>query len=136
VEVVLHNRLTEIRTAHALLDEIALHQGMSAKVAADLHVALEECLTNIIHYGYPNQEAGRIAVRFQLTPNELRIEIEDDARPFNPLLVPPVKINQPLENRPIGGLGIHMIRKLTDNLRYERRANRNLLVMVKRLAAT
>ena len=133
LEVILHNQRTEIPKAHQLLDELAVQVGLSPKSCADLHVALEEHLTNVINYGYSPGESGRIALRLSSSPDALRVEIEDDASPFNPLLAPPVDVSQPLEDRPIGGLGIHMIRQLTDELRYEHRAGRNLLVMVKRV---
>ena len=133
LEVILGNQQTEIPKAHQLLDELAVQVGLSPKAGADLHVALEEHLTNVINYGYAPGQSGRIALRFASSPDALRVEIEDDASPFNPLLAPPVDVHQPLEDRPIGGLGIHLIRQLTDELRYEFRSGHNVLVMVKLL---
>jgi anti-sigma regulatory factor (Ser/Thr protein kinase) len=135
LEVILNNQRTEIPKAHQLLDELAVQVGLSPKAGADLHVALEEHLTNVINYGYSPGQSGRIAVRLSSSRDALRVEIEDDARPFNPLLAPPVDVNQPLEDRPIGGLGIHMIRQLTDDLRYEARAGHNVLTLIKQLPA-
>jgi anti-sigma regulatory factor (Ser/Thr protein kinase) len=133
LEVILANQRTEIPKAHQLLDELAVQVGLSPKVCTDLHVALEEHLTNVINYGYSPDQPGRIAVRLVSSPDALRVEIEDDARPFNPLLAPPVDVNQPLEDRPIGGLGIHMIRQLTDELHYELRSGHNVLTLIKRM---
>lgn len=133
MEVILHNRLAELPKAHDLLDEFAVRHGLPATTAAGLHVALEEHLTNIINYGYREDQRGQIVLRFQFSSSECRIEIEDDGTRFNPLEAPPVDVNQPLEDRPIGGLGIQLIRELTDELRYEHRAGHNLLVMVKRV---
>jgi anti-sigma regulatory factor (Ser/Thr protein kinase) len=135
LEIILNNQRTEIAKAHQLLDELALQVGLPPKTCADLHVALEEHLTNVINYGYTPGQAGRIALRLDASPEALRVEIEDDARPFNPLLAPSVDVHQPLEERPIGGLGIHMIRQLTDDLRYEARAGHNVLTLIKRSPA-
>jgi anti-sigma regulatory factor (Ser/Thr protein kinase) len=133
LELVIENRLEEIARVHEQLDELAAREGLPARPAADIHIALEEYLTNSINYGYPGNHPGRIAVRFHLYPSELRVEIEDDARPFNPLLAPAVDIHQPIDERPVGGLGLHLIRKLTDQLRYERQGDCNKVVLVKRL---
>jgi serine/threonine-protein kinase RsbW len=62
------------------------------------------------------------------------VEVEDDGRPFDPLLVPPPDLTLPLERRPIGGLGIHLIRSLMDEVAYARHDGRNVLKMAKRLA--
>jgi anti-sigma regulatory factor (Ser/Thr protein kinase) len=135
LEVILNNQRTEIPKAHQLLDELAVQVGLSPRVCADLHVALEEHLTNVINYGYSPGQPGQIAVRLSAAPDAMRVEIEDDARPFNPLLAPPVDVHQPLEERPIGGLGIHMIRQLTDDLRYAARDGHNVLTLIKRSPA-
>lgn len=136
LEILLANQRTEIPRAHQLLDELAVHVGLSPKACANLHVALEEHLTNVINYGYSPGQVGRIALRLDSSPESLHVEIEDDARPFNPLLAPPVDVHQPLEERPIGGLGIHLIRQLTDELRYEYRSGHNVLTLIKQLPAS
>jgi len=63
------------------------------------------------------------------------VEVEDDGREFNPLASPPVDVSVPLERRPIGGLGIHMIRQLMDSVTYRRENGRNILKLVKRITA-
>jgi anti-sigma regulatory factor (Ser/Thr protein kinase) len=132
-ELLIENRLSEMRQAHHYLDELVARRQLPAKSATDIQVALEEHLSNIIHHGYPPGQSGRISIRFHLTKTHLRVEITDDARPFNPLLSPPVDTTQPTAERPVGGLGIHLLRRLTDELRYERLKDGNCLLMVKRL---
>jgi serine/threonine-protein kinase RsbW len=63
---------------------------------------------------------------------ELKAEVEDDGQPFNPLEAPEVDTTKPLEERTIGGLGIHLVRKLMDGLDYQRQGDRNLLTMKKK----
>jgi anti-sigma regulatory factor (Ser/Thr protein kinase) len=100
-----------------------------------MHLALEEHLANIVAHGGDPGPAGTITVRFALEPEALRVEIEDDARPFNPLDAPEVDTALPLEEKPVGGLGILLIRKSVDELEYGRAGNRNVLVMKNRLTA-
>ncbi len=134
LELVLENRHAEIQRAHDLLDSVAAQFQWPSRLTADLHVAIEEHLANIIHHGYAPGQPGHITVRFQSGSGEVRVEIEDNARPFNPLLVPPVDVTRPIETRPVGGLGIHLIRQLTDQLDYQRQKDRNRLVLLKRLS--
>jgi serine/threonine-protein kinase RsbW len=66
-------------------------------------------------------------------PEEIRVELEDDGEPFNPLEVPEADTTKPLDERAVGGLGIHLARKLTDGLEYQRCGGKNLLVLKKHL---
>ncbi len=99
--------------------------------AADL--ALEEHLTNIINYGYTDTRPHRVSVRFALEEGFLVIEVEDNGKPFNPLDSPKVDTSLPLDQKPLGGLGVHLIRSVMDELQYRRDANKNVLRMRKRL---
>ena len=136
MEVSLHHQASEIPLVHDALDELAARHGLPARCVARLHLALEEHLANIIaHGGYPGP-ASTITVRFALESAALRVEIEDNADPFNPLDVPLVDTTLPLEQKPLGGLGILLIRKSVDELEYRRSGNRNVLVMKNRLTAS
>ena len=64
---------------------------------------------------------------------ELRVEVEDDGHPFNPLDRPAPDLSKPVNERPIGGLGIYMMRKALDGMDYRRADGKNILVMIKRL---
>lgn len=111
---------------------MAPRTGLSASSVVHLHLALEEHLTNVISHGYGPGKSGTITVRFSLEPSNLRVEIADDATPFNPLEAPEVDTSLPIEDKPLGGLGVHMIRKCVDGLAYRRLGDRNVLIMQKR----
>ena len=98
----------------------------------DLNLALEEILTNIISYGYTDNREHEIKVRLSVQPGEVKAEVEDDGQPFNPLAAPEADTTQSLEERTIGGLGIHLVRKLMDGLEYKRQGDRNLLTIRKK----
>jgi serine/threonine-protein kinase RsbW len=108
------------------------HQ-LPGKALMDLQLALEELLTNISSYGYTGPEEHPIRIRANLLGAELHIEVEDEGIPFNPLAHPPPDLTLPLAERPIGGLGIHMIRKSVDQLDYRREGQKNILVLVKKV---
>ncbi len=95
-----------------------------------LEVCVEEIVTNVIKYGYPTGTEGEITVRLALDPPRLLIEVEDEGVPFDPTATAPVDVNQDLADRPIGGLGIHMVKSMMAELHYSRNDSRNLLTMV------
>jgi len=101
-------------------------------VAFGMNLALEEIVTNIIQHGYNNREECDITIRFSLDKHNLRIQIKDTAPEFNPINVPePDDLNKPLEERTIGGLGIHLVKKFTDNLEYRRTNSKNVTTLLK-----
>jgi len=99
-----------------------------------LDLSLHEHLTNIINYGYDDSRPREIQIRLRLRDRLLHLEVEDDARPFNPLERAPVDTTVPLDQKPIGGLGIHIMRRSMDALEYRRDGARNILTMRKRIA--
>ena len=128
--IVLANRLTELeRVAHEVEAFGDAHQ-IAAKVIFNVSLALDEVLTNVISYGYPEGGEHVITVRLALQAAELVIEVEDDGCPFNPLEIAPPDLEEVPEERPIGGLGLHLVRKVMDRLEYRREQDRNILVMI------
>lgn len=94
--------------------------GLDAKKSHKLHLAVEELAVNIILHGYAEHGiTGDIQVQADLTPERLTIIVEDTAVPFDPSACPqPKNLNQPLEARPIGGLGIYLLLKSVDHYAY------------------
>ncbi len=108
----------------------AEERGLPAAIRRSVGVALDELLANTIAYG----GAARIVVDVALHPNRLSVMLIDDGKPFDPFAeVPAPGTALPVEERKIGGLGIHLIRKMMDDVSYERRADRNVVVLTKRL---
>src|SRR5262245_8618221 len=133
LEIKLHNKLSELDRFNQTLTEFGQHHGLAPKVVYDLNLALEEILTNIITYGYTDSREHEITVRLSIQPpGAVRIEVEDDGQPFNPLDAPEADTTKPLEERTIGGLGIHLVCKLMDGLEYRRQGDTNLLIMKKK----
>jgi anti-sigma regulatory factor (Ser/Thr protein kinase) len=133
VEIKLHNQLSELAAARQALTRFGRQHDVPDRVLHDLNLTLEEILTNIISYGYTDSVEHEITVRLSVQSGEMRVDVEDDGQPFDPLEAPKPDTTKPLEERAVGGMGIHLARKLTDGLEYQRHEGKNLLVLRKRL---
>ena len=129
----LKNDLAEIERVGEAVEALCHEPGMNAEALYAIKLALDEILTNIISYGYDDSAEHEIAVQLTLDDRELFMEITDDARPFNPAEAPTPNVAAPLQDKPLGGLGIHLVRTLMDRLEYRREHERNILIMTKKI---
>jgi serine/threonine-protein kinase RsbW len=97
-------------------------------------LAIEELVTNCIHYGYDDAGAHTILITLSVADGTLTMTVEDDGHEFDPLARETPDLMAPAEDRPIGGLGIHLLRSLADGMAYERRDGINRLTLTKRLS--
>jgi anti-sigma regulatory factor (Ser/Thr protein kinase) len=135
LELILFNRPSEIARLQDQLEALGSELGLPLKILHEVQLAVEEHLTNILKHGFDDQGEHRIRVQVLAAPTELRIEVEDDGRPFDPLKHPPPDLSQALDERPVGGLGIHMMRKSMDRMEYRRASGKNILVMIREIKA-
>ncbi len=121
------NRLDEIgplaRTAAAFLQS----NQVDADATFTVDLALEEIVSNVIKYGYTDKDLHEICVRLDLNEDRVIMVVEDCGPPFNPLELPEPDLDKPVDERPIGGLGVYLVRKTVDRMEYERLDNRNIL---------
>lgn len=136
VSVVLTNRLPEIQRLNGILEHFAQQHQLSQRVVYPVNLALDEILTNVISYGYQDSGEHQIQVRISLDAEVLTAEVEDDGRPFNPLERADPDLDASAEDRPIGGLGIYLLKTMLDSVEYRNQGGRNLLVMKKRVTPT
>ena len=129
----LANRKEELPRLVAWIDGLEATFALPPGLAASLNLALEEWIVNIVSYAYLDTAAHVIELRLWHEVDILRIEIEDDGRPFDPTAQAAPDTAAPLEQRRIGGLGIHFIRKTMDGMSYHRRDDRNVLTLLKRI---
>jgi serine phosphatase RsbU (regulator of sigma subunit)/anti-sigma regulatory factor (Ser/Thr protein kinase) len=134
--ITLTNRLTELERVSHLVEEFGARHGLPAKIVFETNLALEEILTNVIAYAYDDGQDHEIAVRLALADDELTVEVEDDGRPFNPLDLPAADVTLAVEDRPIGGLGVHLVRHVMSGLEYCRQQGKNILVLKKHVGAS
>jgi serine/threonine-protein kinase RsbW len=133
VAITIANIPDELARVRAAVDWFAAANQLSLDEAADLHVALDEILTNIIKYGYTDDRPHEICVQLGVERGMLVVTIEDDGRAFDPLMLPEPDVNISLRQRQPGGLGIHFVRKLMTEVKYNRSANINRLVLKREL---
>ncbi len=130
-QLVLKNAISEIRVLSNTVKEFCEENSLSGEVAHDIHLALEEIFSNIVFYGFHDQDEHQIAISLSLRNNTLVLEIKDDGIPFNPLESKTPDLEIPIEERATGGMGIHIARGLVDEIAYFRKQNKNILVMKK-----
>jgi len=104
--------------------------GFEDAVATALFVSLDEILSNVVLHGV-GEGGCEVRVSLVVSEAEVVVTIEDDGGPFDPLSYPPPDLEAPLEERQVGGLGIHLVRELMDEARYERAGPVNRLVLRK-----
>jgi len=128
------SRVSGMEIMNQKLAKLTEDWEISEDVAFSMNLALEEIVTNIIGYGYEGKEDYDIIIRFTLEKTKLRIQIKDGSPEFNPLDVKaPDNLDAPLEERNIGGLGIHLVKKFTDDFSYRRSNNKNIITLKKDL---
>lgn len=134
IEITLENRVEEIRRLADHVDAFCERWGIAPEHAFNLNLALDELITNIIMYGYEDDEKHQIRIGLSWNDQELVAELVDDGRPFDPLTQSPdPQIETPIEKRKIGGLGLHLVKTLMDEVRYRRDGRNNRLELVKRV---
>jgi serine/threonine-protein kinase RsbW len=134
VSVTLANDQSEVEKLSRLVEAFGEVHGLTPQSTFSVNLALDEVVTNIIRYAYnDNGPAHPILVRLTFEDGVLAAQVEDNGRAFNPLEAPAPDIDASIEERPVGGLGIHLVRSMMDSVEYRRDDGRNVFIMKKRL---
>lgn len=129
------NDLAEIARLAGIVETYCADRGIPESCAFKVNLALEELLANTIAYGYADAKRHEIELEIVRENGDLVIEMTDDALAFDPLQAPPPDLDAPLEERPIGGLGIHFARTALDAIAYRRDNGRNRLTLRKHIGS-
>ena len=115
------------REVEAFVEKFAIEQSLAAGDKVLMLIVIEELLTNLQRYGYPDRaaEQGSAHIALDLKDAELTIEFFDDGQAFDPLAHAGPDLDAPLESRSEGGLGLLLVRKLVDDASYQRIGDRN-----------
>jgi sigma-B regulation protein RsbU (phosphoserine phosphatase) len=133
MELTVPNQLSENARVKEHFDTFAEHYGIPDPIRLKMHVVIDELLMNIISYAYPDDDHHDILIKVELSADRLKVSMVDDGIPFNPLGIETPDTQLSLEERQIGGLGIHLIRKMMDRVSYQRRIDKNVISAVKLL---
>lgn len=133
LRLLLANDLDELPTAADQIDSFLEQHACSSEVVFAANLAVEELFTNIVKYGYDDTDHHKVSLLLSLAPGLLTIEIDDDGHEFNPFEHPSPDTNLPVEQRDIGGLGIHFVKNLLDSFSYQRRDGHNIVTLTKKM---
>ena len=130
----LKNRLSELDTLEKKIHGFSGQLALTEKSNCRINLVLEELFTNIVSYGYSDDSEHKILFTITHENGDLTIQIEDDGIPFNPEDASTPDLECTIEERDIGGLGIHLIKKLMDDVLYQRCGEKNVLILKKSIS--
>lgn len=124
--------LGEIERLNQIVRQFGDLHEVPGRTLYAINLALDELVTNIVLHGFEDPAGEEFEVRLTVRDGAITAEVEDGGRPFNPVDVPAPDLSAPLEKRTLGGLGIHLVKSLTDVVEYRRNADKNVLTVRKR----
>ncbi len=130
-ELVVPAEVTRVSEVTSFVEKALASSGADPSVTMPLVLSAEEAFVNIASYAYPGRVGGRVIVRCEVTHETARLILSDEGVPFNPLMHPVPDITEGIEDRRIGGLGILMIRRLSDEVEYSYSGGKNILTITR-----
>lgn len=127
------NRLPELDRLRSEVECFLERCAVGGRAAFHIQLALDELVTNVICYAYETQGGHTIDVSLICCPRSVEMTVQDEGKPFNPFMVPDPDESIPPEQRKIGGLGVHFVRKTMDHLGYERKNGKNIIYISKNI---
>ena len=131
--LLLQNDVQQVPQLAQFVEEVCEAMGFDMSATMQLNLAIEEAVVNVMNYAYPYGTTGNISIEAQANDVRLEFVISDSGEPFDPTAKDEVDTTLSAEERPIGGLGIHLVRKIMDSINYERIDGQNVLTLRKKL---
>ena len=129
----LKNNIEEINRLHTFIEEVGEAFSLPMKVVMNLNLVLEEAVTNVIMYAYPQEQNECIYLTAKKQDDKLVFVLTDSGKAFDPTQTPDADITLSADERKIGGLGIFLIRKIMNEVKYERIDDKNVLTLEKEI---
>ncbi|SRR6266545_6968210 len=129
LRIAIANDFALLSGANDALEAFLLRWQLKPEVVFSARLALEEVVTNIIKYAYADADTHQIDIEALIGEEEVVLRITDDGREFDVLSAAPPDLQKPLEERPPGGLGIHIVRSIARRIEYKRAEGRNKLLL-------
>ena len=114
------------------IDEFVIKQGLPEKAKNQINLASEEIFTNVCRYAYDGK-AGEVKISVYEKDALIYVAFADDGKEYNPLENKDPDVTLSAEERDVGGLGIYLVKKLTDGITYERKDGKNILILEKKI---
>jgi anti-sigma regulatory factor (Ser/Thr protein kinase) len=130
------NQVDEISKLEGYIEEIASSAGIDPALSMSLNLALEEAVTNVVLYAYPEGQTGEADILTTVADGVLTFVISDSGVPFDPTKdAKKADITLSAEDRPIGGLGVFLVKEIMDTVSYQRTDGKNVLTLTKTLVS-
>lgn len=133
-QLVIKNEISEIARLSGFIEEVGEELDLSPALVLKLNMVLEEAVSNIILYAFPYKAEEEITINLEIKESVLVFIIMDKGIEFDPTQSKEVDIRLPLEERPIGGLGIFLIKKIMNEVKYQRIDNTNIFTLKKSIS--
>jgi sigma-B regulation protein RsbU (phosphoserine phosphatase) len=133
LELTMQNDIRRISSINEAFTEFAERHRVPGPTQRRINVCLDELLNNIVSYAYCDDDQHEIALHFRLLGTELVVTIVDDGKPFNPFGNDPPDTGLSVDERPIGGLGVHLVKSFMDKVHYERHGENNVVTLHKQM---
>ncbi|PKO96076.1 MAG: ATP-binding protein [Bacteroidetes bacterium HGW-Bacteroidetes-7] len=131
--LLISNKIDELSKVAIFLEELGISWGMPDYLTANLNLVIEEALSNTILYGYDDADNHSIEIILTKSDGQISITIKDDGLEFDPTKKRDPDTTLSAEERPVGGLGIFLIKQLMDNVQYLREEKINYLILTKNI---
>ena len=131
--IVLPNDTEEVPKLTAFVDEVCETLGFNPSTTMQINLAIEEAVVNVMNYAYPPNTYGDVTIEAEANDLRVKFTIIDSGTPFDPTVQAEVDTTLSVKDRPIGGLGIHLVRQIMDSINYERVDALNVLTLRKKL---
>jgi len=128
--IALEASLENLEMISSFLHKWAKKASLSTHSENELLLAVEEVYVNIVKYSYP-ESLGKVTINCRIDEDSLVLKIKDEGIPFNPLQLPEPHFISCLKERKVGGLGVFLMRRFVDNVKYEKQGKYNVLTLVK-----
>ena len=127
--------LADLDTVHAAVSDFSRRHGVPDDVSTPMRLALDELITNVVEHGFAGValDQRRLVLRLSASAVDVQARIEDNGIPFDPTAAAPAEPAGALDDRPIGGLGLHLVRRSIDRMHYRRDGEYNVVTIAKRL---
>jgi sigma-B regulation protein RsbU (phosphoserine phosphatase) len=132
-DITIINRLPAIEQVNERFNSFADENNIPRDISRKMNTVFDEFINNIVSYAHKDENMHEIEIRVELTDNALTINIIDDGVPFDPFATKTPDTTLSIEDREIGGLGIHIVRNMMDSFNYQRKKEKNIVSLVKHL---
>ena len=131
----LHNDIQEVPQLAAFIDEVAEECNIDMALTMSLNLAMEEAVVNVMIYAYPAGTVGDVDIDAEFDNGTLTFVLSDSGTPFDPTQANDPDLTLQAEDRPIGGLGIFLVRQIMDQVEYHYRDGKNILTLSKNISS-